>query len=141
VRGRSTRAGNPFRDGSNELVYASIDSLIRSFVDFDRLVDGIFNSSVEDRVRVEIAKHANLPSADRKSGPDGAGLVLVHDDDQFGFVYQLGRDDLRLVKGEVDVPGARNVDCHVGGWSSGANEPRGFDPMFLAEKAVQVFAE
>ena len=83
---RSTRPGNLFRDGSNELIDASIDSFVRSLVDFDRLFDGIFNSSMKDRVRVEIAKHADMPSADRKSGSDGAGLVLVHHDDQFGLV-------------------------------------------------------
>ncbi len=87
---RSTRAGNLFRDGSNKLIDASIDSFVGSLVDFDRLFDGIFNSSMEDRVRVEIAKHADLPAPDRKSGSDGAGLVLVHHDDQLGFVYQLG---------------------------------------------------
>ncbi len=92
---RSTRAGNLFRDGLNELIDASIDSLVRSLVDFDRLFDGIFNSSIKDRVRVEIAKHADLPSADRKSGSDGSGLVLVHHDDQISFVDELCRDELR----------------------------------------------
>ncbi len=87
---RSTRAGNLSRDGSNKLINASIDSFVGSLVDFHRLFDGLFNSSMKDRVRIEIAKHADPPAPDRKSGSDGAGLVLVHHDDQLGFVYQLG---------------------------------------------------
>ena len=92
---RSTRPGNLFRDGSNELIDASIDALVRSLVDFDRLFDGIFNSSMRDRVRVEIAKHADIPSPDWKSGLDGSGLVPVHHDDQISFVDEFCRDELR----------------------------------------------
>ena len=92
---RSTRPGNLFRDGSNELIDASIDSLVRSLVDFDRLFDRIFNSSRRDRIRVEFAKQADIPSADWKSGLDGSGLVLVHHDDQISFVDELCRDELR----------------------------------------------
>ena len=94
---RSTRAGNLSRDGSNELIDASIDSLVRSLVDFDRLFYGIFNSSMKDRVRVEIAKQADPPAPDRKSGLDGSGLVLVHHDDQISFADELCRDELRSV--------------------------------------------
>ena len=134
---RSTRPGNLTSDGSNELIDAPIDSFVGSLVDFDRLFDGIFNSSMRDRVRVEIAKHADMPSADRKSGSNDAGLVLVHHDDQLGFVYQLGCDDLRSMGCEVDVPAARHLDCLVGGWPSGAHEACGLGLVLFPEKSVQ----
>ena len=94
---RSTRPGNLFRDGSNELIDASIDSLVRSSVDFDRLFDGIFNSSMKDRVRVEIAKHADMFPTDPKSRVDGTRLLLVHHDDQLGLSDAMHRDHLRSV--------------------------------------------
>ncbi len=101
---RSTRAGNVFCDGSNELIDASIDSGVGSLVDCDRLFDGIFNSSMKDRVRVEIAKQADPPAPDRKSGSDGSGLVLVHHDDQISFVDELCRDELRSTARREGVP-------------------------------------
>ena len=90
-------AGNLTSDGSNELIDASIDPLVCSLEHLRRLLDGVLDAAGDDGLRVEIAEHTDLPSTDRKALPDGAGLVLVHHEDQLRFSDAMRRDHLRSV--------------------------------------------
>ena len=90
-------AGNLTSDGSNELIDASIDPLVCSLEHLRKLLDGVLDAAGDDGLRVEIAEHTDLSSTDGKAMAYGAGLVLVHHDDQLGLVDQARRDQLRSV--------------------------------------------
>ena len=90
-------AGNLTSDGSNELIDASIDPLVRSLEHLRRLLNGVLDATGDDGLRVEIAEHTDLPSTDRKAFPDGPGLMLIHHDDQLGLSDAMRRDHVRSV--------------------------------------------
>ena len=71
-------AGNLTSDGSNELIDASIDPLVCSLEHLLRLLDGVLDAAGDDGLRVEIAEHTDLSSADGKAMAC-RGLVLVHE--------------------------------------------------------------
>ena len=90
-------AGNLTSDGSNELIDASIDPLVRSLEHLRRLLDGVLDATGDDGLRVEIAEHTDLSSTDGKAMAYGPGLLLVHHDDQLGLSDTMRRDHLRSV--------------------------------------------